>query len=249
LDTQHFTAVVLDLGEKMLKCGAEIYRVEDTITRICRAYNAECVDVFTLTSVIILTVRMKDEAPCTQIKRVQDYNTDLEYLNSLNDFSRTVCRDTPDVDRLEVLLKQIEKRPYPKRIRFCTHALISASFSLFAGGSLTDAAVSASIGVLLAAASTFMGRIKINPIFAVFCSSAFCGIIAAALFSIGIGDAIDKIIIGNIMILVPGLAITNSIRDMINGDIVSGLMRLAESLFIAVAIAAGFALALMPFGL
>ena len=86
-------------------------------------------------------------------------------------------------------------------------------------------------------------------IFAVFCSSLFCGVLASISVKLGLSNSIDAVIIGNIMLLVPGLSLTNSIRDMINGDVISGIIRLAESTFVAVAIAAGFALALMPFGL
>lgn len=50
------------------------------------------------------------------------------------------------------------------------------------------------------------------------------------------------IIIGNIMLLIPGVVLTNSIRDMLSGDMISGLLRLSESVVLAVAIAIGFAL-------
>jgi len=85
--------------------------------------------------------------------------------------------------------------------------------------------------------------------FVTFCSAIFCGLLASFSAFAGLGVDIDKIVIGNIMILVPGLALTNSIRDIINGDVIAGLARLAESLFITISLAAGFALALIPFGL
>ena len=41
------------------------------------------------------------------------------------------------------------------------------------------------------------------------------------------------------MLLVPGLAITNAIRDTMSGDLVSGLTRAAEAFLIAISIATG----------
>ena len=54
--------------------------------------------------------------------------------------------------------------------------------------------------------------------------------------------------IGNIMLLIPGMALTNSIRDLLCGDIVAGLLRLVESLLIALAIAAGYSIPLILLG-
>ena len=65
---------------------------------------------------------------------------------------------------------------------------------------------------------------------------------------IGIGDHVDKIMIGGIMLLIPGIAMTNSIRDMLIGDIVTGLLRFVNSVLIAGAIACGFALPLILMG-
>ena len=59
----------------------------------------------------------------------------------------------------------------------------------------------------------------------------------------GLGDSFDKIAIGVIMLLIPGILLTNSLRDMIGGDTVSGIMRLCNALLGSVAIAIGFALA------
>lgn len=242
MDTERFVSAVLDIGERMLVSGAEISRVEDTMTRICRAYKAQRAEAFTITSVIILTAGFEGEKSCTLMRRVGAYKTDLEYLNGLNDFSRRVCRDTPPVEELCDGIMKIGEKPYPAFVKFITYSIIAASFSLYSGGSPKDALVSAFIGVLLAGLTGFFEKLSINKIFSVFCSSLFCGAAAAVFVSFGAGDSVDNIIIGNIMSLVPGLALTNSVRDMINGDVVSGLMRLSESIFIAVAIAAGFAM-------
>ena len=47
-------ACILDMGELLLVSGAEVRRVEDTLTRLCAAYGFERADVFTITSSIVL---------------------------------------------------------------------------------------------------------------------------------------------------------------------------------------------------
>ena len=69
------------------------------------------------------------------------------------------------------------------------------------------------------------------------------GLLAALSVRIGLGRNVDMISIGNIMLLIPGIALTNSLRDMFSGNTISGLMRFIESILLALTIAFGFALA------
>ena len=105
MDTERFAGTVLDIGERMLISGAEISRVEDTMKRICRAYNAVRAEVFTITSAIIITVAFEKGEACTLMRRVGEYDTDLEYLNDLNDFSRRVCKCPPPPEEREIRYK------------------------------------------------------------------------------------------------------------------------------------------------
>ena len=77
-----------------------------------------------------------------------------------------------------------------------------------------------------------------NRSMAVRCSAA-----AITATNLGLGHDPNEIIIGNIMLLIPGIALTNSLRDMISGDIISGLLRFLDAILVAVAIAAGYILA------
>ena len=58
----------------------------------------------------------------------------------------------------------------------------------------------------------------------------------------------DKIIIGDIMLLIPGLMSTNAIRDVLIGDTLSGIIRLIAALLLAAALALGFMGAILLFG-
>lgn len=247
-DTQILVSAVLDLGERMLMSGGEIYRVEDTIRRICRAYKAESVNVFALASMITLTVKINNEEPYTQMRRVGRQTIDFDYLNSLNKLSRRICENPPAVIYLKSEIEKISKNPYPKGVKLITCAIISFSFSLYWGGSIEDAAASCLIGMALKQIIDFLERKNVASILVAFSASVFSALMAICLFVAGVGDKIDNIVIGNIILLVPGLLMTNSIGDMINGDMISGIMRLSEAVFIGIAIATGFGLILIPSG-
>ena len=73
----------------------------------------------------------------------------------------------------------------------------------------------------------------------------FCNGVSHLSVFAGIGISADKIIIGNIMLLIPGLALTTSLRDLIGGDIMSGVLRFCEACLVAIGIAGGYFAAMM----
>lgn len=244
MDNELLLECALDIGEQMVICGAEISRVEDTIERICRAYGAQRVDVFTITSCIIATVKFDDDHPITQTRRIRASSNDLTKLDRLNALSRRICEVKPDCAEIRREFKLMSaSKPYPILGQYVNFALVSAAFSVFFGGSWADALVSGVIGIILKWLTLLCARYDINSVLSNVVCSMVGGYIAVLALRMGLGDSFDKIAIGNIMLLIPGIQLTNSLRDMIGGDTVSGILRLCNALLGSVAIAIGFALA------
>ncbi len=239
----------LNIGEEMLLCGAEIGRVEDTIARICRSYDVIRVDVFTITSTISVTAVTRDEGPVTQTRRIMGQSSDMEKLDRLNNLSRYICQHRPESDEIERLLREACAQPrYCRCVGYLIYALTTSAFTCFFGGGLLDALCAALIGCAIKAMIDLNEHMRLNRLFFTILCSAASGALALALMRLGLGRSLDKIVIGDIMVLIPGLAFTNSIRDLISGDIMSGVLRIVESLLIAVCIALGFGLALGIWG-
>ena len=245
-----FTAVELgiamEIGERLLICGAEVSRVEDTITRICRAYGARRVDVFTITSSIVVSAWGDGDIPFTQTRRVTGLATDLHALSELNDLSRRICADLPGCSLVSEELSRIDARPkYGFKWHLFIWCLVSAAFSVFFGGTWRDAVASAIIGVLLKLLQTGLGKLKVNSLLSTLICSVAGGIGAYFSVAANLADSVSSISIGNIMLLIPGIALTNSIRDMFSGDTISGLLRFTEALILSIFIAWGFAIPAM----
>lgn len=236
---------ILDIGEDMLITGAEINRVEDTVRRICQAYGMSDVHVFTITSSIIVTATAWDGEIITQTRRIFSYSTNFTKLELLNNLSRTICQNLPDIDYIEEQLQVIRQSPlYKQRTYYLAYAMISAVFSIFFGGSLRDAAAAALIGLLLRFIIIWCRRMEMNFIVSNLLCSLAGGVASVMLVRLGLGESMDKIMIGNIMLLIPGISLTNAIRDMISGDIMSGVLRLCEAVLISISLAVGFTLAM-----
>lgn len=247
--TDKLINAILDIGEQMLISGAEISRVEDSICRICKAYQAKRVDVFCITSNILLTVHLEDGSTLTQSRRVFRYSTNLNKLDKLNNLSRHLCNYTPELSYICEELEKINKdQPYGPYVQYMIYALIAGAFTIFFGGNLADALVSAGIAILLKLLINLVQVVDKNPlVINIFCSFVV-GMLAIFAVNRGLGSNLEKIIIGNIMLMIPGVALTNSIRDMISGDTMSGLLRLCEAILLALSISVGFALATLFFG-
>lgn len=229
-------------GEIMMKNGAEVYRVEDTITRICKACHMDRIEVFATPTGFFVSLDKggEDDTPLTYVKRIRGSETDLNKISKINHFSREFTTTDLSVDDAMKQLQEIEKeKPYPAIIRLISAALVSSCFCLIFGGTLVDFSVAFIIGLFAYAFSRYLGKYDINFFIRSFCScaaSAFLALVAAVWIA---PASYQPIIIGTLMIFVPGVAITNAIRDFLTGDILSGLARMMEALLIAVSLAAG----------
>lgn len=239
-EAEKYLYCAMTIGEQLLVSGAEVGRVEDTICRICRAYGAHRVDVFSITSSIVTTM-YGEFGICTQTRRVSGMVNDLDRVEQLNQLSREICSKKPSYEEIENKLEEIQSRPkYSFGVQVFLYALVSGSFSVFFGGNGKDMIASAVIGVLLKFLESFVKKGPINSLItALICSTAGGFLAKMAVWS-GMGDHADLISIGNIMLLIPGIAFTNSLRDMFSGDTITGLIRFMESILLALVIALGF---------
>lgn len=235
---------MLDIGEEMLRCGAEISRVEDTVERIGLAYGLMRVDVFTITSSIVVTARFSAEDTLTQTRRIRTRSVDLERLNRLNALSREICQTRPDPETMKAKLQAVvARRAYPAWVLYAASALIAGAFTVFFGGSLADACVSAVIGVMLKILMTLSIRFRLNSVVSNVLLAFAGGAAALLALQLGLCDSYAKTVTGDIMLLIPGITLTDALRDMFYGDLISSIQRLFEALLFSSAIAFGFVLA------
>lgn len=232
---------ILNMGEFLLRSGAEIKRVEQTINRLGNAYGAERMDTFAITSNIIVTMTLPGGTEITQTRRIeQPAATDFTKLERLNALSRRCCEKGLSVHRLAAEMKKIEEDDVSSWYVYAGSVAGAAGFSVFFGGSILDGMAAGIFAVFICFCQNVLSRFCPNRvIFNLLCS------IITGVGIYGITAAVpllhaDKIIIGDIMLLIPGIAITNSVKDMLVGDTVAGMMRFLESLLWAGALAAGF---------
>ena len=242
-------ACILDMGELLLMGGGEVFRVEDTLSRLCAAYGFQKINVFSITSSIVLTVECPDGSIKTQTRRIVNRGTNLHCVAQVNALSRQLCASPVSVAEFREELDRIRReKTYSKPVVAMSYALISCVFAVFFGGSWLDGLAAAISGLVVFFAQQMIGRLRMNNLLENLLVSAFTALAVVLLVKLGIGHSPARITIGNIMLLIPGIAFTTSLRDIINGDTISGLVGISEAAIKAIAIAIGFALVLVQMG-
>ncbi len=253
--------IALELGEHILRSGGEISRAEDTITRICRAYGALHVDVTAVLSMIVLTVDFHDSRTTCTRRIANSASNNLGRLTDLNDLSRRVCRERPTKQEFLKKMANINGHSRISTLRLVVGSILSALgfaifFSDYSSGVtaalllsvLVDSVLAGLVAFPLSFIMKFLSGTKTNEFIIKFIVCFFGG-----MFALLIGRVIPTchpniIMIGNIMNVISGVAFTNSFRDLFGGDIMSGLFRFCNVLLDAIAIAAGYAVAIIIFG-
>jgi uncharacterized membrane protein YjjP (DUF1212 family) len=248
---EHFAdyllCLALDVGEALLKNGAEISRVEDTIERICRAYGAKHIEVFCIISCINVAIRMPDGTYSSQMRRVKAISNNLYALEELNALSRKVCREKPELEEFDRKIHEIRKtKVYPTYISFVAYGAAAGSFALFFGGNFKDVLVAFVLGLVIALVDKYAPS-RLTEIAKTAISSFLACSLAMLAVKVGIGNNESAIITGFIMLLVPGVLFGTAMRDIFCGDLLAGSLKTLQALLLSFTIALGYMAAALIF--
>ncbi|MGG5462549.1 threonine/serine exporter family protein [Clostridium sp. B9] len=228
-------------GRIILESGGETYRVEETICKICAAYGVRYADSFVTPTGIMVSVYDENNYTTTLVKRVTSRTVNLQKIHLVNELSRQIYIEKLSLDEvLEKLIDINQNSPkYDLKTNLIFSAIGAAGFTTILGGKLEDCLVSFFVGMFVQLVTLKAGKLGINTFFINSLGGAIAAILSLIAYNLGVGSSLDTMIIGSIMLLVPGLSITNAIRDTIAGDLISGLIRAAEAFLVAVSIAVG----------
>ncbi len=234
-----------DIGYLLIANGAEISRAEESMRRIFYAYGAEEGEVFAIPNYLSVSVNAPEGRPITAIRRISSHQVNMNRVDLANDLCRRICRTKPPFDSVNREVRRISKLPtVTLPVQIIAYALVAAAFTLFYGGTAADAAVACLCGAAIKPVCWLLEHFHVNQFF-IYLSASF---IAAAITLVFANSFVtlnyDRIIIGVLMNLVPGVAITSFMRDIIAGDMIAGVLRFTESLLVAAAIAIGAGIAL-----
>ena len=233
-------------GKIMLQSGAETYRVEDTIYRILHTSGLETAETFATVTGLFVTLADPSIDAITKITRVSEKQSNLSQVYEVNGVSRRLCCGVISVEEAyQELLRIKDKKEYPNSMVYVGIIITSSFFTLLLGGGILASALAAINGLWIVACRHIAGRVKLNN-FITDMLSSFIIAVATMLYAHVLDNSVivEIIIVGSIMPLVPGVAITNAIRDTLQGDYLSGGSRAIEAFVIAACVAVGIGIGL-----
>ena len=248
---------VLDLalmaGHILLENGAEIYRVEETIDRICGYYGVNSENAFVLSNGIFLTAGSTRESFFAKVQHIPVSGTHLNKVAAVNQLSREIVEGKHTIQDAYRILEEIRTMPGKKRwMQTLASGVGSAAFCIFFGGTFGDSLAAFAAGICLYLYVLWLSVPHLSKIVGNIGGGALVTVVCCLLYLMGVGENLNFMMIGTIMPLVPGVAFTNSIRDVADGDYISGSVRMLDALLvffcIAIGVGIGFSLISLVLG-
>ena len=209
--------LALDAGEIMLKNGAETFRVQDTMKRILSTTGREKIEATAISTALIVTLPREEKGPLSMMRGVRTRTINFEKVCEVNDMSRAFVSGKISLDEAIERLKEIHQ------------------FSFFV------------IGLFLGCLDIWLGKKKIPYFFGPFLGGVAAACLACLIQPHFPSAHIGTIIIGSIMPLLPGMTFAKSMRDLLEGNLISGYTKAVEALVIACSLAGGVGLTLSYF--
>lgn len=241
-DEEALLETALTAGHILLENGAEIARVEETMERICRHFGMESENFFVLSNGIFATGD-RDERGRGRYAKVQHIpvkGAQLDKVVAVNQLSREVEEGRYSLEETREKLEQIRRMPgksFP--VQIFASGIGSACFCYLFGGSMADSMVAFGAGLLLYVFVLSVHASGMTKITKNICGGALVTLFCILSYGLGIGDDMSNMIIGSIIPLVPGVAFTNGIRDIADGDYISGAVRLLDAILVFLCVAIG----------
>lgn len=270
--------LVTRIGEVLLKNGGEIFRVQQTMQLVAKAYGIPGFQVYVLANGLFVSMQEEGRTItrpvesgdavgqehlfgqehlasqahlASQVRYVPLSSVHLGRVAAVNNLSREIVAQKYTVEEASRKIEQIDKLPFTSNaVQTLMSGLGAGAFCILFGGSLLDSAAAFLSGLVLWIFVLFLTARGANKIMVNILASALVtamGVLFFHLFSFG--DSMDMIVIGSIVPLLPGVPLTNSIRDYLNGDYLSGTIRMIDAVLVACCIALGVGIVLRVFQL
>ena len=250
IDYERVLELALEVGVGILSCGGSVSRVETAVDRICLAYGAEETNVAAFPSMVIAGFRTADGHEYSFMKRVYSSSNNLALLEKYNQLSRDICSNKyPPQDSLKMCFDLSHSKSRNKWITIVGSALVAGTYSIFFGGSIADFLPAFIVAFIMAGVTELISTRSLNVYASTFLLALLGGVLSVSLCKllnvIGLTVHGSLVMIGTIMILVPGLLTTNAVRDMFTGDLMSGSFQLLNGVLITLVIAAGYGVSVL----
>lgn len=244
MDYNTLLDVTTDLGYELAMRGAETYRIEDSVRLILQSYGLES-EVFAIPNNLLVSIETPEGKPMTRMRRIGHHGNDLDGIEQFSGLSRAICNKKPEPKEARIWLNEVRGNcgQYKNYTLLLGDFLGASGFAVLFGGSWIDCVCAGICGMVAGVVTSTLDKLQANQFFRTLIAVFLLSMTAYGFGAVGIAPDPDAVIIGALMILVPGLLFINAMRDIIYGDTNSGVNRIVQVFLVAAAIALGSAVA------
>ena len=240
MESEELLLFAADAARNMLENGGETYRAEEIAMGIIASQGGAEPECFATNTGLMLSFTGEDGKVHAVVRRIKRRRMNLEKVSRLDQMAQKMASDRMSFDAAAREMDSIERlRERPAPIKVAAGAMGAGFFTLLFGGQLLDAVAAVVIGSLIELILLAFQRTRLPEFLASLSGGVIAALASLILHYVGLPINTDVTIIGVIMLLVPGVAITNAIRDIIAGDLLAGLARGTEAFLAAAAISSG----------
>lgn len=246
MNSRNILEFAVTTGERMLANGCGTHRIEGLINKILEPCKFRNYEIFVTTTGIVITVESVDEGVITVMKQVPKKKMHTEHISLIEDIVNSFVAGELTAEQALVELKNADsKATYPYWVTILAYGMAGCFRTLMFGGQIIDGLVSVCVGVCMGIFVQALNS-KNTFTFLVNCCGGFVvGFLAVLFMRFGMGSMLDKIIIGTLMPIAPGVPFVHSVNDILHGDYTSGMTRAYEAILTAAAISTGVAFAMI----
>lgn len=239
----------INLGGRLLGCGAPLERANDTMTRVCRSYGLCDISIFSLSSLISLSARDSEGNFASRQISVPKTDIHLEKMRRYNSLSRAVCAKTPEPALLEDMLAESENfKEYSNWTILLGRMIATVSLTFIFGGTWLDILATCIVVFGLFWLCYALGRSNLNQMIVNIICMFYCGAACSLFVHAGLGENYFIMIISCSMVMIPGIPLVNAARNLLCGNEMNGILDILRSLFETLSLVLGLIAAIFLFG-
>lgn len=249
-DLKKILKLTAGVGEELIRCGAEISRVEDTMNRIALHYGVTGRQIFIISNGVFVNLEKGEEAKNVSFQHIPQISVDMSKLCELNSLSRDIEQRDLSLDQALARFECVRGGKKKNIGQYIAASGVGAgSFCYLFGGDAKDCFGALLMGLILWFFFTAVERYRLPKVVL----HTLGGILATSgcifLLRLGLVNHLEQTIMGSIIPMIPGVAFVNGIRDIADSDYISGSIRLLDAMLIFICIAAGVCIAFRLFGM
>lgn len=243
LNTKEITKLgilLLRIGTMMQSNGASTGRIRITIDRIIKAYGYHANMLITYRTMTITILNSSYEPVFNSIKRTVPMGVNFKIISGISRMSLLIDQQIWKLTEIEDELVRLSTLPhYPRLLVLVLVSAAGASFCFLSGGNYIAMGVTALatfVGLFVRQEST---KMRFNPHICVFFAAFTATLIAGAFRKFFPELELVQAFATCVLFLIPGVPLINSVNDIVDGNILNGVIRAVVGFVISFMIALG----------